>query len=82
MSQPVIADQWVVIRIKGMHCHRCETAIQKRLSQIPGVHEAEVDFNSSQASILFDRALADVEKLVEAIQEEGYEAAANTIETH
>jgi copper chaperone CopZ len=74
MAHDVAADQWAVIRVEGMHCHRCEVAIQKRLSQIPGVHEAEVDFNSGQASVLFDRTQASVPQLLEAIHEVGYQA--------
>jgi copper chaperone CopZ len=74
MLRDVAADQLAVIRIDGMHCHRCEVRIQKALSEIPGVHEAEVDFNSRQASVLFDRAGVNVKQLVQAIQEAGYEA--------
>ena len=76
MKQDVAADQLAVIRIGGMHCHRCEMAIQKRLAQLAGVHEAEVDFNSGQASVLFDRSVANSQQLVDAIREVGYEATA------
>jgi copper chaperone CopZ len=75
MAQDVAADQLAVVRIQGMHCHRCEAAIQKKLAQVPGVHEAEVDFNSGQASILFDRALADIDDLIQVIRDAGYQAA-------
>src|SRR5437868_627433 len=37
-------DQFVMIKIEGMHCHRCEQSIKKSLGDIPGVHEVEVDF--------------------------------------
>jgi Cu+-exporting ATPase len=73
MAQEVAADQWVVMSIVGMHCHRCEQSIQKRLAQIPGVHEAEVDFNSGQASVLFDHTQVSKPQLIEAIHEAGYE---------
>jgi copper chaperone CopZ len=74
MGQDVAADRLAVIRIEGMHCHRCEAAIQKSLSLVPGVHEAEVDFNSGQASVLFDHSQATPQQLVEVIREAGYEA--------
>jgi copper chaperone CopZ len=73
MAQEMTAEEWVVIPIGGMHCHRCEASIQKQLSQIPGVHEAEVDFNSGQASVLFDRAKVTQAQLLEAIREAGYQ---------
>src|SRR5438309_2101902 len=42
-------DQFVMLKIEGMHCHRCEQAIKKALAANPGVHEVEVDFLSGQA---------------------------------
>jgi copper chaperone CopZ len=74
MTQNVAADQLAVIRVGGMHCHKCEALIQRKLGQIPGVHEAEVDFNSGQASVLFNRAQANVEQLLQTIRDAGYQA--------
>ena len=65
-------DQLVIIRIEGMHCHKCEQSIQKALSRQPGVHEVEVDFNSGQASVLFDRGQVTVAQLMEAVTAAGY----------
>jgi Cu+-exporting ATPase len=65
-------DQFVLIRIEGMHCHRCEQAIKKSLQRKPGVHEAEVDFASGQASILFDPAQISVSQLIDGVKEAGY----------
>ena len=42
----VTADRFVLIRIEGMHCHKCEQSIKKTLQRMPGVHEVEVDFAS------------------------------------
>ena len=72
MSHDVGQDQLVLIRIEGMHCHKCEQAIQKSLSQHDGVHEVEVDFNSGQASILFDRDAVTVKQLLDTVTDAGY----------
>jgi copper chaperone CopZ len=37
MSADVARDQLAVIRIEGMHCHKCEQTIQTLLEQNPGV---------------------------------------------
>lgn len=74
MSTNVGGDQLALINIEGMHCHKCELAIQKALSRLPGVHEVEVDFNSGQASVLFDRNAIDVAQLLEAVNGVGYRA--------
>jgi len=78
MSTDVSKDQFVLIGISGMHCHKCEVAITDALSTIPGVYEVEVDFNSGQASVLFDRSLVTVAQLVNAVHDAGYQPTGAT----
>jgi copper chaperone CopZ len=75
MSDDVGADQLAIIRIDGMHCHKCEQTVQRALMQHPGVHEVEVDFNSAQASVLFDHGKTSLKTLTDAITEVGYHVA-------
>jgi copper chaperone CopZ len=74
MSADVSSDQLAVIRIEGMHCHKCDQAIQRAMLRNPGVHEVEVDFNSGQASVLFDGRRVNVAQLLEAVNGAGYRA--------
>jgi len=74
MSPDVTRDHLAVIRIEGMHCHKCEQAIRKALTGHPGVHEVEVDFASGQASVLHDRDQVSVKTLMEAVNSAGYRA--------
>jgi copper chaperone CopZ len=78
MSIDVSGDQFVLIRIEGMHCHRCEQAIKKSVGRHPGVHEVEVDFNSRQASVLFDAGQVSIEQLMDSVREAGYHATGFT----
>ncbi len=78
MSADVARDQLAVIRIEGMHCHKCETAIHKALQGVAGVHEVEVDFASGQASVLFDRSTVGVTRLMDAVNAAGYRATGFT----
>jgi copper chaperone CopZ len=78
MSADVVRDQLAVIRIEGMHCHKCERTIQKSLTQFPGVYEVEVDFNSGQASVLFNREAVKVSQLMDAVNAAGYRATGFT----
>jgi uncharacterized protein len=71
-------DQFVMIRIEGMHCHRCQTTIKKALQQHAGVHEVEVDFPSGQASVLYDPESVKIRTLVDTIAEAGYRATGFT----
>jgi len=72
MVDDVRNDQFVLIRIEGMHCHRCQQAIQKAIQANPGVHEVEVDFNSGQASVLFSPQHVGIAQLMDAVTEAGY----------
>ncbi len=72
MSSDVGQDQFALIRIEGMHCHKCELAISKALTRFAGVHEVEVDFASGQASVLFNKKLASIAQMMEAVNEAGY----------
>lgn len=78
MKDNVNQDQFLLIKIEGMHCHRCEKAIQKALSSNPGVHEVEVDFNSGQASVLYDPKQIKVRQLVDSVTEAGYQTSGFT----
>ena len=71
-------DRFVLIRVEGMHCHKCEMSIKKNLQRRPGVHEVEVDFASGQASILFDPGQITVGQLIDAVKETGYKPAGFT----
>ena len=78
MSTDVGRDQLVLIRIEGMHCHKCEQTIQKALAALRGVHEVEVDFNSGLASVLYDRDAVNVTQLMEAVNNAGYQTTGFT----
>jgi copper chaperone CopZ len=72
MAHDVAGDHLAVIRIEGMHCHKCEKAIQNALSGFSGVHEVEVDFASGLASVLYDRQAVSIEQLTGAVAGAGY----------
>ena len=72
MVQNQPRDHLVVIGIEGMHCHKCEQAIQQSLKRLSGVSEVEVDFPTAQASVLFDASRVAVSDLMHAVVQAGY----------
>ena len=78
MAQKPANDQLAVIRIDGMHCHNCEEKVRKAISARAGVHEVEVDFNSRQASVLYDPSAVKIAELMSAVDEAGYHAVSFT----
>jgi len=67
-------DQFALIKIEGMHCHKCEQAIQRALQSHPGVREVEVDFASGQASVLYDQGAVTIKQLMDSVNDAGYRA--------
>src|SRR5271170_5136769 len=78
MPSDVSGDQFALIRIEGMHCHKCEQTIRKALSGHDGVREAEVDFASGQASVLFDHTAVTIKQLMDSVNQAGYRATGFT----
>ena len=78
MASDVGSDKLLLIKIEGMHCHKCEQAIRKALAAENGVHEVEVDFPSKQASVLFDPKIVTIKQLTKAVTAAGYKVSGFT----
>jgi Cu+-exporting ATPase len=59
--------------VAGMTCQGCANSIQKALSGLEGVFEAEVNFGSRSAKVVRDPAVATAAIIGEAIREAGFE---------
>jgi copper chaperone len=79
MSAEVGHDHLLLLKVEGMHCHRCEDRIRRSLVLIAGVNEVEVDFASGQASVLFDPAKSSPASLAAAVQTAGYNVTASSV---
>lgn len=58
------------LNVDGMACDGCETAVVEALSDVPGVEDATADHEQGIATVTGD---AEIEALVAAIDEAGYE---------
>ncbi len=57
-----------------MTCASCATTIEKGLSKLNGVSEANVNFGTEKATIVYDSDTVRVEKFVDTIKDVGYQA--------
>ena len=64
--------QNIELRVEGMSCNNCKAHVEKALKSVPGVENVEVSLQEGRASV---KGNAPVEKLIEAVQEEGYGAS-------
>jgi len=60
------------LSIDGMTCGMCVRHVEEAIQSVPEVSDVHV--NLEQGSATFDLGSASIEKIIEAIQEEGYQA--------
>ena len=61
----------VALKISGMTCGHCQSAVQRALESVPGVEKAEVNLQDGLATV---HGTPDPTRLVEVVAEEGYRA--------
>lgn len=64
-----------VMNVEGMDCGGCAALLEKKLSQIPGVRRAEVNFERKQASVDYDAQAVAPSRFAEIIKEAGFKAS-------
>ena len=66
--------------VSGMTCGGCTGSVQRALSEINGVVQAEVTLRPGVATVVIDAARVTPDQLEAAITELGYPAKARTAE--
>ncbi|GIW26246.1 heavy-metal-associated domain-containing protein [Meiothermus sp.] len=59
------------LKVEGMSCNNCVRHVTEALKKVAGVERVEVSLQEGRATV---SGSAPVEKLIEAIEEEGYTA--------
>ncbi|MBI4271806.1 MAG: copper-translocating P-type ATPase [Candidatus Rokubacteria bacterium] len=62
--------------VRGMHCAACVGKVEHALGAVAGVESASVNLATERATIAFDPAQTDFERLRAAVEAAGYELAA------
>jgi len=62
------------LKVKGMTCNHCVSAVTTALEETPGVRSARVDLDAGQAVVDYDDALASPRELATVVAAAGYEA--------
>jgi len=63
-----------------MHCANCSTTIERNLKKLPGVVEANVNYATEKATVIWDPALLDEKALVARVRDIGYDVATARLE--
>ena len=68
------APQTADLPLLGMHCAACANRIEKALNRAPGVQSCSVNYATTRATVLYDAAQTDAQKLREVVKNAGYDA--------
>lgn len=60
------------LKIDGMSCSHCQSAVQHALASVEGVQAVEVDLSAGRASV---QGSPELEALLRAVEAEGYKAS-------
>ena len=63
------------LKVTGMTCQGCVRSVTNALQRVPGVSQAQVSLENAQALVRYDRALANVETLKQAVENAGFDVA-------
>lgn len=64
------------LSVKGMTCNHCVQAVEGALTELSGVERALVDLKANSVTVQFDDSIVTVEKMTEAIEDQGYDVEA------
>ncbi|MBI4363847.1 MAG: cation transporter [Candidatus Latescibacteria bacterium] len=68
----------VTLDVTGMSCSACAVSIEKELRAVPGVSDAQVDFEKAKATVQLNSSHPDLQILVAAVEKAGYHATPAT----
>lgn len=72
----------VTIPIDGMACEYCAQSVKKSLGGIDGVKRVDVDLKKKEVRVEYSEGTATADRLVEAINMQGFKAGTPTEEGH
>jgi copper chaperone len=63
----------ITLNVQGMTCGHCKMAVTNALQELDGVKHVEVHLQEGTVDVDYDETKVSVEKLKEAIEEQGYD---------
>jgi len=68
-----MASNQVTLNVRGMTCAACVRRVEQGLESLGGVHTAAVNFATEKATVTYDRAVTDVERIAAKVKDLGYD---------
>ena len=68
----VFASNISIIKVEGMHCPLCTTAVKKAIKQLEGVEKVNAILNTKEVTVIYDEKLK-MQNILDAIKTTSYE---------
>jgi Cu+-exporting ATPase len=75
-----MTEKQITLPIKGMHCANCSSTIERGLKKLDGVAQANVNYASEMATVVFDPSVLEEDAIIGKIRDVGYDVARARIE--
>jgi len=81
-ENPTRPKKNVIIPVTGMTCATCAATVSKALGDVKGVARANVNFANEKALVEYEGDAPDVNELVHAVKDAGYDVAKEKVTFH
>jgi mercuric ion binding protein len=68
----IFASNISIIKVEGMHCPLCTTAVKKAIKQLEGVEKVSAILNTKEVTVIYDEKLK-MQNILDAIKTTSYE---------
>jgi mercuric ion binding protein len=62
-----------IIKVEGMHCPLCTTAVKKAIKKLDGIQKSSAILNTKTVTVIYDENKVKLEAILEAIKTTSYE---------
>ena len=68
------ANNISVIKVEGMHCPLCTTAVKKAVNELEGIEKVSARLNTKEVTVVYDEEKVKIEDILKAVKTTSYEA--------
>lgn len=74
LPETMLTQKTVKLKCSEMSCKKCVKSIETSVNKLPGISGLVIDLGSKMITVSFDDTKTDVQTVLNAIAEAGYEA--------
>ena len=73
LTLSLFAQTQSIIKVEGMHCPLCTTAVKKAVKTLNGIEHVSARLNTKQVTVTYDASKVSLTQILDAIKTTSYE---------